>query len=115
MTLNSGNLFDRIPIDLEEEVFQQLFENDHVKVERIVSKGHCSPQGFWYEQEQSEWVLLLKGAAIVRVDGEGDHHLEPGSFLNLPAHKRHRVQWTRPDTETIWLAIHYVAGGSLNE
>ena len=115
MIMKAGNLLDRLPTDLQEEAIEQLLENNCVKVERIVSKGHCSPPGFWYDQEQSEWVLLLKGEAIVRVDGEGDHHLEPGSFLNLPAHKRHRVQWTSPDTETIWLAIHYVAGDSISE
>ncbi|MBT8148018.1 MAG: cupin domain-containing protein [Gammaproteobacteria bacterium] len=110
MSLGCGNLFEQLPADLKEEAFDKLLENGQLKVERIVSKGHCSPPDFWYDQEQDEWVLLLKGAAIVRVDGEGDHHLEPGSFLKLPAHKRHRVQWTSPDTETIWLAIHYVAG-----
>ena len=115
MIMKAGNLLDRLPANLQEEAIEQLLENNCVKVERIVSKGHCSPPGFWYDQEQSEWVLLLKGEAIVRVDGEGDHHLEPGSFLNLPAHKRHRVQWTSPDTETIWLAIHYVAGDSISE
>ena len=105
--LDSGNLFEQIPVDLGEEVIEKLLETDHIKVERIVSKGHTSPNSFWYDQEQCECVVLLKGAATVEVEDKGEFHLEPGSFLNLPAHTRHRVEWTQPDRETIWLAIHY--------
>lgn len=102
-----GNLFEQIPCDLNEEAFDSLLNNDQIKVQRIVSKGHVSPAGFWYDQAESEWVMLLKGAAVVIVQGEGEHHLKPGSFLNLPAHTRHRVEWTAPEVETVWLAIYY--------
>jgi cupin 2 domain-containing protein len=112
MSRDYGNLFESLPADLENEAFDRLLATDQLKVERIVSKGHASPPGFWYDQQQSEWVLLLQGAARVRVEGDCEHHLKPGSFLNLPAHTRHRVEWTAPDVETIWLAIHYSAGAS---
>jgi cupin 2 domain-containing protein len=107
MRATSGNLLEQLPGNPDEEVFEQLLESGQVRVERIVSKGHTSPPGFWYDQAQNEWVVVLKGAATVNVEGEGDHHLIPGSYLNLPAHTRHRVEWTDPDTETIWLAVHY--------
>ena len=110
MNLDTGNLFEQLPVDLNAEVFEQLLANSHIKVERIVSKGHSSPNDFWYDQKQDEWVLLLKGAAIVQVEGRNEQHLKPGSFLNLPAHTRHRVSWTQPESETIWLAIHYKVG-----
>ena len=110
MKLDSGNLFEQLPADLKQEAFDTLLKHGQLKVERIVSKGHTSPADFWYEQEQHEWVVLLKGAAIIQLEGEGEHHLKPGSFLNLPAQMRHRVAWTEPDTETIWLAIHYSTG-----
>jgi len=103
----SGNIFEFPPGGLDQEAFETLLEGDHVRVERIVSGGQTSPADFWYDQAQGEWVLVLKGAAIVRVEGKGDHHLSAGGFLNLPAHTRHRVEWTDPDTETVWLAIHY--------
>lgn len=77
-------------------------------VERIVSQGHASPGGFWYDQEQHEWVIVLKGKATLRFEAD-DKLLEmgPGDYLNIPAHKRHRVEWTTPEEPTIWLAVHY--------
>jgi cupin 2 domain-containing protein len=113
MNGDSGNLFEQLPADLKEEAFDSLIRTGQLKVERIVSKGHVSAERFWYDQAHNEWVVVLKGAAIVQVEreqGSEDCRLEPGDFLNLPAHTRHRVAWTTPDTETVWLAIHYQSG-----
>ena len=77
------------------------------RIERIVSQGHASPEDFWYDQDQDEWVLVLKGAARLRFEGEEPVEMEPGAHVNIPAHKRHRVEWTTPDEPTIWLAVHY--------
>ena len=77
-----------------------------LRIERIVSRGHASPDGFWYDQESSEWVLLVAGAARLRFEGEEPLHLKPGDYVHIPAHRRHRVEWTDPDAATIWLAIH---------
>ena len=107
MDVNTGNLFQALPIDLSEEVFQTLISAGQLKVERIVSNGHRSAADFWYDQPQNEWVVLLKGAAIVQIEGMPDQHLEPGCYLDPPAHTRHRVAWTTPETETVWLAVHY--------
>ena len=112
--IQADNLLDFIPTDLRQEVFEQLLCTDTLKLERIISKGHSSPtvdaqtpKSGWYDQATHEWVLLLKGAAtLVFEDGE-EVSLVAGSHLKIAAHRRHRVQWTAPDTETIWLALHY--------
>jgi len=75
-------------------------------VERIVSHGHCSPDGFWYDQGQYECVLVIQGAARIEFE-DRVLELRPGDFINIPAHHRHRVAWTTPDEPTIWLAVHY--------
>jgi cupin 2 domain-containing protein len=82
-----------------------------VLIERIVSHGHRSLEGFWYDQKRCEWVVLLKGAARLQFE---DHTVEmrPGDALNIPAHVRHRVEWTSPDEPTIWLAVHYESATS---
>ena len=103
---NAGNLFSNIPSRLPEELFETILSKPNVRVERIVSHGHSSPDGFWYDQSEPEFVVVLHGAARLRFD-DGEVELKAGSFLNIPAHKRHRVEWTTPDGPTIWLAIHY--------
>ena len=102
------NLFADIPANLPEELFQTLLAMPHFRIERIVSLGHASPDGVWCDQDEHEWVLLVKGAARLRFDGnEATVEMKPGSFINIPAHKRHRVEWTDPSQPTVWLAIHY--------
>jgi cupin 2 domain-containing protein len=78
-----------------------------VKVERIVSRGHTTAPDTWYDQESHEWVLVLRGRAIVQFENEDPIPLGPGDHLNIPAHRRHRVTWTDPDQATVWLAVHY--------
>ena len=101
------NLLAGISHELPAELLQTLLESAHVRIERIVSRGHCSPPGFWYDQPEHEWVLLLAGAARLTIEGREPLELKPGSFVNLPARQRHRVQWTHPDEATIWLAVYY--------
>jgi cupin 2 domain-containing protein len=103
-----ANLFADIPADLPEELTQTLLSAPGVRIERIVSLGHRSPEGFWYDQEANEWVVLLTGAARLRFEGEEEAiDLRPGSFVAIPAHRRHRVEWTDPSGSTVWLAIHH--------
>jgi cupin 2 domain-containing protein len=102
----ADNLFAHIPASLPEELVTVLFAHANLRIDRIVSHGHASPPDFWYDQDQHELVFLLKGAATVRFD-DGLVELEPGDFVNIPAHTRHRVEWTTPEEPTIWLAIHY--------
>ena len=102
-----NNIFDSVPSDLEEEVFQRLVDSNGIRIERIISKGHRSPESGWYDQDNNEWVMVLKGEAILLFDDETSVSLKAGDFINIAAHKKHRVEWTAPDVETIWLAVHY--------
>jgi cupin 2 domain-containing protein len=108
------NLLQNLPDASAEEVIETLLESGPVRIERIVSHGQASPEGFWYDQEEDEWVVVLTGAAVVEVAGEEaphqlqrPHRLEPGDTLYLPAHRRHRVTWTTPEAVTIWLAFFW--------
>jgi cupin 2 domain-containing protein len=100
------NLFADFPSNLPAELITTLLEAANVRIERIVSHGHASPVGFWYDQVQHEWVVVLKGAARLRFEN-GVVEMKPGDFVNIPAHRRHRVDWTPPDEPTIWLGVFY--------
>ncbi len=102
------NLYRNIPENIGEEVFETLVQGRHFKLERIISKGHATPPGVWYDQKMNEWVLLLKGSAGLLFEGETEvQGLQPGDCLSIPKHRRHRVEWTDPVKETVWLALHY--------
>jgi len=111
MDINTENIFASIPDDLTKEIFQPIIESKNVKIERIISRGHDSPETGWYDEEQNEWVIVLKGDAIITFDDAFDNkkeiRLNQGTYLNIPAHTKHRVSWTSQQTETIWLAIYY--------
>ena len=103
-----GSLLQGIPADLPEELFETLYSDNSVRIERIVSKGHASSEGFWYDQDQSEFVLVVQGSAGIQIKGEEDVViLNAGDYLNISAHVKHRVEWTDASCETIWLAVHY--------
>jgi cupin 2 domain-containing protein len=105
------SLFENIPAQLPDEFFETLAATEQVRIERIVSRGHASPEGFWYDQEEHEFVLLLQGSAGLRMEGaEAPLVLQPGDYVVIPAHVRHRVEWTEPSATTIWLAVHYRSG-----
>ncbi len=102
------NLFDGIPGELPQELFTDLLNRADFRIERIVSDGHSSPDGFWYNEDGHEWVILLQGSAVIEFGGETDPvELRPGSYVNIPAHTKHRVARTASDEKTVWLAIHY--------
>lgn len=100
------NIYDDLPQNLPREVVQTLIGAGDVRIERIVSHGHASASSFWYAQPQHEWVIVLKGAA--RLQFEDDMvEMNPGDFINIPAFKKHRVDWTTPDEPTVWLGVRY--------
>ena len=101
------NLYKDIKPPIAEESLETLASSAGVRIERIVSRGHASPDDGWYDQEESEFVVLLKGAARLEYDDGGVQNLEPGDWLVIPPHRRHRVDWTLENTETVWLAVHY--------
>lgn len=102
------NLFLDLPDDLSVEVIETLAAGRNVRVERIVSRGQSSPVGFWYDQDQAEWVVVLKGESKLLIEGETEAiHLRVGDHCLIPAHQKHRVEWTSPDGPTIWLAVFF--------
>ena len=105
--MNKLNIFSKIPTDLKEEFFEELASKDGVRIERIISKGHTTTEFEWYDQKSDEWVIVLKGEAILSFEKSEDIKLQEGDYINIPAYTKHRVSWTKPDAETIWLAIHY--------
>ena len=100
------NLFTQIPAPLSVEFAETLVEAKQVRIERIVSRGHASPEGLWYDQDQNEWVLLVQGAARLQMENEVVT-LNPGDWIDIPAHCKHRVESTTPDGPTLWLAVFY--------
>lgn len=107
--MKSHNLFCSIPASLPEEVFDTLVQARAARLERIVSHGQASPEGFWYEQPEHEWVLLLSGSAGLKFEGESEVLImRPGDYVNIHAGTRHRVEWTTNREPTVWLALHYL-------
>ena len=108
MNDNDNNMFENIPDGLKDELIEILMEDEKVRIERIVSKGHASPPGFWYDQDRDEFVILLDGSAGLLFEEEEELIvMKPGDYVNIPAHARHRVEWTDASKETVWMAVFY--------
>ncbi len=111
MKVGISSIFADLPDAVNVEKIEQLVEAGSFRVERIVSFGQATPDGYWYDQAEDEWVLLLTGRAGLLIFGEDEARIMgPGDYLYLPAGCRHRVAWTVPDVNTIWLAVHGLKG-----
>ena len=104
---NVANLFANLPAPAKDEVFDDLLRADGVRIERIVSQGHTSPAEGWYDQDEHEWVMVLRGGGRIAFDDGSEIALKPGDYLHIPAHRRHRVSWTDPSQPTVWLAVFH--------
>ena len=103
-----GAIGAAIPAALPEELETLLASGRRFRLQRIVSRGHISPAGEWYDQAEAEWVILLSGAATLEFEGEArPRSLAPGDYVLIPPHRRHRVSWTTPETESVWLALYF--------
>ncbi len=113
MPLPVDNIFADFAATLPDERFDELLCGGGFRLERIVSTGQVTPAGQWYDQDHAEWVLVLSGAAQLKFDEPTEAiNLKPGDYVLIPAHCRHRVQWTDPAQPTVWLAIHFTASRS---
>ena len=102
-----GNLLADLPIAVPEELVDVLVQNAAVRIERIVSTGQSSPADFWYDQDEHEWVVLLQGEGKLLFDDGRSVPLCTGDHILIPAHRKHRVEWTSPEEPTVWLAVFY--------
>ena len=102
-----NNIFSSLPSNLEDEVFEDIVNGKNIRIERIVSHGHSSPEQGWYDQDENEWVIVLSGSGSLLFENGEKFVLNKGDYINIPAHTRHKVLWTAPDEATIWLAIFY--------
>ena len=101
------NLFHPVPDAKTEEIIENLLEHNHLRIERIVSGGQATPPGEWFDQETDEWVILLQGSAGLLFEGESEIAvMQPGDYMLIPAHRKHRVEWTDSEQKTVWLAFH---------
>ncbi len=106
--MDTKNIFANIPKNIKNEVFEEIIKTEHFRIERIISHNHATNQDYWYDQDQDEWVMLLKGSAgLLFEDNETVVVMSPGDYVKIAAHQKHRVEWTDPEAETVWLAIHY--------
>ncbi len=103
-----NNLFQDIPAELSEELIEVIAGSDNVRIERIVSRGQASEPGFWFDQKTTEFVILLVGQARLQFQSRAEPvTLLPGDYLTIRPGEKHRVAWTTPEAETVWLAVHY--------
>ena len=105
--MNSVNIFDSLPNDLSVEVSEEIIHALTIRIERIVSKGHSSPDTDWYDQDENEWVMVVEGKATLEFEDGSKRELSTGDYINIPAHVKHKVVQTDPNQITIWLAIFY--------
>ncbi len=103
------NIPNFLPSEPTKEFLDVLLQNENIRIERIVSKGHTSPASGWYDQEDNEWVLVLEGSGTILFEDGREVTMWKGDFLHISAHAKHKVSWTDPDRQTIWLAVHYPA------
>ena len=97
--MSTNNLFQNIPENLPDEVFETIIKTEDVQIERIISYGHITEKTKWYEQSKNEWVVVLKGKATIQFKNDTLHTLNEGDYLNIPAHIKHRVEWTEKTTK----------------
>ena len=102
------NIFSDVQKQTSDEALETILQAQKFKIERIISHGHATAEGEWYDQDKDEWVLVLKGNAGLLFEGDDETiAMKTGDYINIPAHRKHRVEWTDPEEETVWLAIHY--------
>lgn len=105
---NVQNILADIPEQLPQELFTSLISNEQLEIKRIVSRGHANKNDEWYDQAHDEWLILLQGEATLEFAGQAEiKKLRAGDYMLIPAHSKHRVAWTAPDIDSIWLVVNF--------
>ncbi|GAL33517.1 uncharacterized conserved protein [Vibrio maritimus] len=102
-----GNLLANVPDQLPNELFEDIIVTPNIRVERILSDGHSTPEGEWYDQNENEWVAVVQGQGVLEYEDGRTVTLNIGDYVNIPAHVKHRVKSTKQGSTTVWLAIFY--------
>lgn len=105
--MTKNNIFSDLPSSISQEVFETIISSDNIRIERIISQGHSSPESGWYDQDENEWVMVLDGSGTLLFEDESEIELKAGDYLFIPAHQRHKVIRTAPYEQTIWLAVFF--------
>lgn len=101
-----NNIFNLPPSLPDREIFESIVANDNILIERIISTGQTTPLGEWYDLDNNEWVILLQGEAVLSYEDGSRIELKAGDYLLIPAHQKHRVEYTSSEPPCIWLAVH---------
>lgn len=104
--MKKNNFYENINLELPEEIIESIHTGNNIRIERIISKGNISPEGFWYEQEENEWIILISGSAEIQFENLFIKLL-PGDYILIPAYEKHRVSYTDKEQLTLWLAVFY--------
>lgn len=105
--IDKANFYDKLDVSRDEEKFTDILNSENIRIERIVSFGQSSPNDFWYEQDENEWVMLLSGSAVLEFEGGGQLELKKDEYVLIPAMMKHRVHSTSESEATIWLAVFF--------
>jgi cupin 2 domain-containing protein len=105
--MTKNNIFSDLPKSIDKEVFEDILTRGNIRIERIISHGHCSPESGWYDQEENEWVIMLSGSGTLLFEDERVIELKAGDYVLIPAHQRHKVIRTDAEQPTIWLAVFF--------
>lgn len=101
------NLFRDLAAGPNETIDTLLTRRGDVTVERIVSHGGRAPSEGVFEQDWTEFVVLVQGEArLVAQEPDETFDLNPGDWLEIPPKRRHYVAWTSCEPPTVWLAVH---------
>ena len=107
MAENKSNIFDKIPDNIDKEIFNDIVKTKKLRIERIISKGQTSPDSGWYDQDENEWVMVIEGCGVIAFFDGSKIKLNKGDYVNIPKHTKHKVIWTDTNNITLWLAIFY--------
>jgi cupin 2 domain-containing protein len=102
-----NSLFNTESDNPNSEQLSSLLKAPGLRLEKIVSFGHATAKGEWYDQHETEWVMLAQGSAQLCFDPGGLIDLQAGDFLTIPVHLKHRVEACSDDA--VWLALHFAS------